>query len=64
MMQEIWWVLARSMDYNTWMDKETKEGAKRKLLNMVATVGYADFILNDSELDAVYEDVRATPRSE
>lgn len=40
-----------------WIDHETKDHAKEKLLQMDLKVGYPDYILEDGTLDSDYEEV-------
>lgn len=43
---------------NTWLDNNTKEYAKMKLDFMDLKIGFPDFILNETELDAKYHDIQ------
>ena len=53
-MQQVFLHLLNDID---WLDYETKEQAKNKLLNMNFRVGYPDYILEDDLLNADYDEV-------
>lgn len=44
-----------------WMDAKTKELAIEKIVAMRTSVGYPDFLLNDTALDAYYKTVLLSP---
>ncbi|KAH9519963.1 hypothetical protein Btru_071365 [Bulinus truncatus] len=46
-----------NMNQLTWLDDETKRNLKEKAQSMTKQVGYPDWILDPSELDAEYEDL-------
>ena len=48
------------LEHNTWMDKDTKEKAIRKLNNMKEFVGYPSELRNKTILDTYYKDLRIT----
>lgn len=53
-MQDVFTYLLDSVD---WLDFETKDQAKDKLLKMDLKVGYPDYILEDDLLNAEYDEV-------
>ncbi|CAI4228271.1 unnamed protein product [Auanema sp. JU1783] len=43
---------------NDWMDKDTKEFAKKKADEIIKQIGYPDFILDDEKLDDWYKELQ------
>lgn len=40
-----------------WMDSQSKRGAYSKVTDLVENIAFPDFILNNTQLDAYYEDL-------
>ncbi|XP_040079715.1 neprilysin-1-like [Ixodes scapularis] len=45
------------LENNTWMDKDTREEALKKIQKMIYKIGYPDWIHNDTYLNELYEHV-------
>lgn len=45
------------LDTSDWLDYDTKLSAKEKLSNMNLKIGYPDYILDNSALDAEFDSV-------
>lgn len=41
-----------------WLDYETKQSAIDKLQDINLKIGHPNYVLNDTAMDALYEDVR------
>lgn len=50
-------VFTHLLDTVDWLDFETKDQAKDKILKMDLKVGYPDYILEDDLLNADYDEV-------
>ncbi|XP_034989036.2 endothelin-converting enzyme 2 [Zootoca vivipara] len=55
MIAEIRTVFEESLDHLDWMDEKTKQAAKEKADSIYDMIGFPEFILDDKELDDVYD---------
>ncbi|XP_033006683.1 endothelin-converting enzyme 2 isoform X1 [Lacerta agilis] len=55
MIAEIRTAFEESLDHLDWMDEKTKQAAKEKADSIYDMIGFPEFILDDKELDDVYD---------